>query len=81
MKLNFLCAPYADLLGRKCWVKRKKKVYECVITAVSWKGAVAVRKVADIDSGKGSWWVHKDNRERLVWLRRKDVPEGLEVVE
>lgn len=75
------CAPYADLLGRTCWAKRKKKVYKCVITAVSWKGAVAVRESTKADKGVGSWWIRKEDRERLTWLRRKDVPEGLEVVE
>lgn len=76
-----LVDPYADLLGRECWFKYKKKVRHGRVIAVSWKGAVCLREDADMDTGKHGRWISKENRERLVWMRRCDVPEGLEIVE
>ena len=58
--------PYAHLLGKEV----EAKVYEgsewerMVIVAVSWKGAVAVRRVADSESK--ARWIRKDvTRERV----------------
>lgn len=58
--------PYAHLLGRVV----EARVYEAsdwermIVVAVSWKGAVAVRRVADPDSK--ARWIRKDvTKERV----------------
>lgn len=80
MRMPWKCAPYADLLGRECWAKFGKRAFRCRIVAVSWKGAVCVRRASDIEDGD-SKWICKMQRDKRVWLTKKDVPSGLEICE
>ena len=52
--------PYEAWLGRECWVRPagRDKWRKHVIVAVSWRGAVCVRPVRDMQT-KGRW-IHKD---------------------
>lgn len=55
--------PYAGWLGRECWVRpaqRPSRWTHCVVVAVSWKGAVAVRDWDRMD-GDGGRWIKKQN--------------------
>jgi hypothetical protein len=57
-------APYAELLGKPCWVNEGGEYSKFRIVAVSHKGAMAIRRWEDT-SGKGA-----------KWLRAKDVKPG-----
>lgn len=56
--------PYARLLGRTVLVKKHdaSEWEPCVVVAVSWKGAVRVRRISEMtDDGHGNgFWIRKD---------------------
>lgn len=63
-----MASPYATRLGRTCWVLDlfDGEWHECVCIAVSWHGAVCVRKKEHMD--KNGFWVPKDTvGERVKW--------------
>ena len=63
--------PYGRWLGRTCWVRplHRESWRECVIVAVSWKGAVCVRDAGSLD--EDGYWIKKYNVE---WRVRFDRP-------
>lgn len=65
--------PYARWLGRTCWVRPcGREVWEeHVITAVSWRGAVCVRRTSEPDHD--GYWIRKDN---VGWRVRLDRPRS-----
>lgn len=52
---------YGALLGRRCMVRKGDGTWrECVVIAVSWKGAMCVRNTAD-GSGRHGKWIPKES--------------------
>lgn len=65
--------PYSKWLGRKCWVRPCGRATweEHVIVAVSWKGAVCVRRTDRMH--EDGYWIKKQNvRWRVRWSEPKD---------
>lgn len=66
-------SPYGRWLGKRCWVRPCGRATweEHVIVAVSWKGAVCVRRAARME--EDGYWIKKQNvRWRLRWSEPKD---------
>lgn len=56
MKHLRFVAPFAEWLGRECWVRVKGGNWEhCRVVAVSHKGGVCVRPIADKSGHNGKW--------------------------
>lgn len=69
-------SPYADWLGKRCWVRPcAREVWKpCVVVAVSWRGAVCVRELARQD--ENGYWVQKENVSwRVRFGKPKDAVE------
>ena len=66
-------SPYADWLGKRCWVRPvgRESWAQHVIVAVSWKGAVCVRRLDKPDDD--GYWIKKQN---VSWRVRWDRPRG-----
>lgn len=66
LALTHLGNPYGHWLGRHCWVRPigRAEWREHVIVAVSWRGAVCVRR-ADALSEEG-YWIKKQNVRHRV---------------
>ena len=62
---------YAAWLGRKCWVRPlgRPDWVRHVIVAVSWNGAVCVRRLDRMD--EDGYWIKKQN---VRWRVRWDEP-------
>ena len=65
--------PYAAWLGKRCWVRPAgRAVYsEHVVVAVSWHGAVCVRRADRMD--EDGYWIKKQNvRWRVLWCAPRE---------
>lgn len=56
-------APFAELLGKPCWMNEGGDYSKFRVVAVSHKGSVAVRRWDD-DSGKHAKWVRRSQVEK-----------------
>lgn len=68
-------SPFGRWLGKRCWVRPCGRVdwKEHVIVAVSWKGAVCVRRAEKMD--EDGYWIKKQNvRWRVRWERPREEP-------
>ena len=65
---------YAGWLGKDCWVRpvSRPSWRRHVVVAVSWKGAVCVRRADRLD--EDGYWIKKHN---VSWRVRFDEPEPL----
>ena len=67
-------APFAELLGKPCWMNEGGDYSKFRIVAVSHKGSVAVRRWDD-DSGKHAKWIRRNQIDKgnLVYFDEGEI--------
>lgn len=72
-EVNLEYSPYAEWLGKPCWLNICGDYAKHRIVAVSHKGAISVREWDDY-SGKHAFWIKKQDVPELV--KFGESPEG-----
>ena len=66
-------APYAELLGKPCWINEGGDYSKFRVVAVSHKGAVAIRRWDDTSGRGAKWFRAKDVRKGRIRFDEKDI--------